>query len=294
MSILLLGKNGQVGWELQRSLSVLGEVVAVGRSECDLIDANAIRTLVRDIQPEVIVNAAAYTAVDKAESEPELARAINTVAPGVLGEEAAELGALVVHFSTDYVFDGALERPYLESDASNPQSVYGLTKRDGEIALATATEQHLILRTSWVVGVHGNNFAKTILRLAQERDVLRVVGDQWGAPTSAALLADLTAHLLRQWQRNSNMFPYGLYHCAASGETNWCDYACFVVATAIDTGKQLAITPARIERITTADYPLPAKRPANSRLDCNQFKQTFRLNLPHWQNSLTHILHQIL
>lgn len=294
MRILLTGKDGQVGFELQRSLAVLGEVVAVGRDECNLADADAIRTLVRDVQPEVIVNPAAYTAVDKAESELELAQAINTVAPGVLGEEAAKLGALVVHFSTDYVFDGTLERPYLESDAANPQGVYGLTKRDGEIALAAATSQHLILRTSWVVGAHGNNFAKTMLRLAAERDVLRVVADQWGAPTSAALLADLTAHLLRQWQSRPEAFPYGLYHCAAGGETNWCDYARFIVAKAVRAGKAVKATPDKIEMITTADYPLPAKRPANSRLDCDKFKQTFGLNLPHWQSDLSHILNQIL
>lgn len=294
MRILLTGKDGQVGFELQRSLAVLGEVVAVGRDKCNLADTDAIRTLVRDVQPDVIVNPAAYTAVDKAESEPELTRAINTVAPGVLGEEAAKLGALVVHFSTDYVFDGTLERPYLESDAANPQGVYGLTKRDGEIALAGATSQHLILRTSWVVGAHGNNFAKTMLRLAAERDVLRVVADQWGAPTSAALLADLAAHLLRQWQGGPEVFSYGLYHCAAGGETSWCDYARFVVAEAVRAGKAVKATPDKIEMITTADYPLPAKRPANSRLDCDKFKQTFGLNLSHWQSGLSHILNQIL
>ena len=294
MKLLLTGKHGQVGFELQRSLAVLGEVVAVDRAYCDLADATAIRTLVARIQPNVVVNPVAYTAVDKAESEADLARAINTEALRIFGEEAARLGALVVHYSTDYVFDGTLERPYVENDITNPQSVYGLTKRDGEIALAQATPQHLILRTSWVVGAHGSNFAKTMLRLAAERDSLRVVADQWGAPTSAALLADVTAHLIREWQAAPEQFPYGLYHCTAGGETNWFDYARFVIDAAARAGKTIKATPDKIEPIATKDYPLPAKRPANSQLDCSRFKQTFGLELPHWQVGLRHILNQIL
>lgn len=295
MRILLTGKNGQVGFELQRALSVLGEVVAVGQAECDLADATAVRALVAKVRPDVIVNPAAYTAVDKAESEQALARAINAEAPRVLGEEAEGLGALVVHYSTDYVFDGILDRPYVESDIANPQGVYGLTKRDGELALEAATPRHVILRTSWVVGAHGANFAKTMLRLAAERDSLRVVADQWGAPTSAALLADVTAHVVRQWQRQEKeTFPYGLYHCAAGGETNWCDYARFVVAAAVRAGRPLKIDPESIQAISTADYPLPAKRPANSRLECTRFKQTFGLELPHWQLGLQHTLTSIL
>jgi dTDP-4-dehydrorhamnose reductase len=294
MKILLTGKHGQVGFKLQRSLSLLGEVVAVDQTECDLADAGAIRTLVREVQPTVIVTPAAYTAVDKAESETALAGAINAVAPGVFGEEAEVLGALVVHYSTDYVFDGALDRPYVETDATDPQGVYGLTKRDGELALAAATARHLILRTSWVVGAHGGNFAKTLLRLGAERESLNVVADQWGAPTSAALLADVTAHLVRQWQGQGDAFPYGLYHLAAGGETNWCDYARFVVAAALRAGQPLKLTPEGIKAISTADYPLPAKRPANSRLDTTRFKQTFGLELPHWQVGLQHILDQIL
>ncbi len=294
MKILLTGKHGQVGFELQRALAVLGDVVAVDQAECDLADADAIRALVRSVQPNAIVTPAAYTAVDKAESEVDLARAINAVAPGVFGEEAEKLGALVVHYSTDYVFDGTLNRPYVETDATNPQGAYGLTKRDGEVALAAATPRHVILRTSWVVGAHGGNFAKTMLRLAAERDSLNVVADQWGAPTSAALLADVTAHLLRQWQAAPERFPYGLYHCAAGGETNWCDYARYVVEQAVKAGKPIKTTPDKIKAITTADYPTPAKRPANSRLDCSKFKQTFGLELPHWQSGVSHILNQIL
>lgn len=294
MKLLLTGKNGQVGFELQRALAVLGEVVAVDQTECDLADAVAIRKLVCRVRPDVIVNPAAYTAVDKAEREPELAGAINTEAPRILGEEGGKLGALVVHYSTDYVFDGALDRPYGENDLTNPQGVYGLTKRDGELSLINSTLNHLILRTSWVVGAHGSNFAKTMLRLAAERDSLRVVADQWGAPTSAALLADVTAHLIRQWQADRVQFPYGLYHCTAGGETTWCEYARFVVDAAMRAGKTIKASPDRIEPIATTDYPLPAKRPANSRLDCTRFKQTFGLELPHWQCGLWHILHQIL
>lgn len=294
MKILLTGKHGQVGFELQRSLAVLGEVVAVDQSECDLADAGAIRALVREVQPTVIVTPAAYTAVDKAESEVELARAINAVAPGVFGEEADKLGALVLHYSTDYVFDGTKDRPYVETDAANPQAVYGQTKFEGEQALLAATRRCVILRTSWVVGAHGGNFAKTMLRLAAERDSLNVVADQWGAPTSAALLADVTAHLVRQWLKEREAFPYGLYNCAAGGETNWCDYARFVIAAAVQAGKPIKATPEKVAAITTADYPTPAKRPANSRLDCSQFKQTFGLELPHWQVGISHILNQIL
>jgi dTDP-4-dehydrorhamnose reductase len=295
MKLLVTGKQGQVGFELQRSLAPLGEVVAVDVAECDLADADAIRKLVRTIKPDVIVNPAAYTAVDKAENEPELAKAINADAPGILGQEAAKLGALVVHYSTDYVFDGCMPGAYLETDGTNPQSVYGRTKRDGELALQAATPKHLILRTSWVVGAHGGNFAKTMLRLAAERDSLSVVADQWGAPTSAALLADLTAQLIRHWQRErEDGFAYGTYHVAAGGETNWCDYARFVIDEAIKSGKGMKIQPEAIKAITTADYPTPAKRPANSRLDTRKFRETFSLELPHWQVGLSHILQQIL
>lgn len=295
MRVLLTGKNGQLGFELARALAPLGEVVAVGHAECDLADAEAIRRLVRAVEPAVIVNPAAYTAVDKAESEPELARAINTEAPRILGEEAARLGALVVHYSTDYVFDGAKDGAYVEDDASHPQGVYGRSKRDGEVALRASGARHLILRTSWVVGAHGGNFAKTMLRLAAERESLSVVADQWGAPTSAALLADLTAHLVRQWQREGGAdFPYGLYHAAASGETNWCEYARFVIAQARAAGRPLKASPETIKAITTADYPTAARRPANSRLATGKLKTTFGLELPPWQQGVAHILDQIL
>lgn len=295
MKILVTGKHGQVGFELQRSLATLGEVIAVDQADCDLANADAIRQLVQQLRPDVIVNPAAYTAVDKAESEPALAQSINADAPGIFGEEAEKLGALVVHYSTDYVFDGCMPGAYLETDATNPLSVYGCSKRDGERALQSATQRHLILRTSWVVGAHGGNFAKTMLRLAAERESLSVVADQWGSPTSAALLADLTAQLVRQWQREGEgCFPYGTYHVVADGETNWCDYARFVINEAIKAGKPMRVAPDAIRAITTADYPTPAKRPANSRLDTAKFRNTFGLALPHWQAGLSHILQRIL
>ena len=295
MKILLTGKNGQVGFELRRALAPLGEVHAIDVADCDLADEQAIRRLVQQVRPDVIINPAAYTAVDKAESEPELARAINTEAPGIFGEEAAKLGAWVVHYSTDYVFDGTRQGAYSESDATNPQSVYGLTKRDGELALAKANPRHLILRTSWVVGAHGGNFAKTMLRLAADRESLNVVADQFGAPTSAALLADITAQLVRQQQREgAESFPFGTYHLVAGGETNWCDYARHVISAAIKAGKPIKAALDNIKPITTAEYPTPAKRPANSRLDTSRLSQTFGLDLPPWQQGLDHILEQVL
>ena len=295
MRILLTGKDGQVGFELQRSLAPLGDVVAVDLADCDLSDEKAVRYLVARVRPDVIVNPAAYTAVDRAESDQERAVAVNAVALGIFGEEAAKLGALVVHYSTDYVFEGAKEGPYCEADPTNPQSVYGRTKRDGELALANANPRHLILRTSWVVGAHGGNFAKTMLKLAAERESLSVVADQWGAPTSAALLADIAAQLIRQWQRDGEAnFPYGTYHCVASGEANWCDHARLVIGEAIKSAKPIRVRPEAIKAITTADYPTPARHPANSRLDTGKFRRTFGLEPPHWQAGLDHILRQIL
>lgn len=294
MKILVTGKNGQVGFELQRALAPLGEIVAVDQAECDLANAASVRELVRRIAPDVIVNPAAYTAVDKAESDQTVAFAVNAQAPGVLGEEAARLDALVVHYSTDYVFNGTKSGAYSETDQPDPQSVYGSTKLAGERTLAEANPRHLILRTSWVVGAHGGNFAKTMLRLAAERDQLSVVADQFGAPTSAALLADLTAQLIRQHQRERETpFPYGTYHVSASGETSWCDYARFVISEALASGKVLKAGPEAVLPLTTSQYPTPAKRPANSRLDTSRFHSTFRLRLPPWQEGVRHVLQQI-
>jgi len=295
VKILLTGKHGQVGFELQRALAPLGEIVAVDHQECDLADPAAIRRLVAEVAPHIIVNPAAYTAVDKAESEPELAQAINATAPGILGQEAKKLGALVVHYSTDYVFDGTKRGAYTEDDAPNPQSVYGKTKLAGEQALQASGADHLIFRTSWVFGAHGGNFAKTMLRLAAERDALKIVADQYGAPTSAALLADVTAQAIGRYQREGRAsFPFGLYHLVAGGLTTWHAYAQAVVRAAEAAGKPLKVKAADIAPIATTDYPLPAPRPANSHLDTRRLQAAFGLRLPDWQSGLEHVLQQIL
>ena len=295
MKILLTGKNGQLGFELQRALAPLGEVIAVGTQDCNLADADALRALVRRVAPDVIVNPAAYTAVDKAESDEATARAVNAVAPAILGEEGAKLGALVLHYSTDYVFDGTKQGAYTENDAPAPRSVYGRTKLEGEQGLAAANPRHLILRTSWVVGAHGGNFAKTMLRLAGEREKLTVVADQFGAPTPAALLADLSAHLVREHARTRGTgFPYGTYHVAASGETSWHGYAQFVIGEALAAGKHLKASVDAVAPLATEQYPTPARRPLNSRLDTTRFRTTFDLRLPPWQEGVRHVLRQIL
>ena len=295
MKILLTGKNGQLGFELQRALAPLGEVHAVGTKDCDLADADAVRALVRRVAPDVIVNPAAYTAVDKAESDEAKAHAVNAVAPAILAEEGARLGALMLHYSTDYVFDGNKQGAYTEDDRPAPQSVYGRTKFAGEQGVADANPRHLILRTSWVVGAHGGNFAKTMLRLAAEREALTVVADQFGAPTPAALLADLSAHLVREHARSHGAnFPYGTYHVAAAGETSWHGYAQFVIGEALAAGKALKTTVDTVAPLTTEQYPTPAKRPHNSRLDTTRFRTTFSLVLPSWQDGVRHVLQQIL
>ncbi len=295
MKILLTGKNGQLGFELQRALAPLGQICTVDQEECNLADADAIRAVIREMRPDLIVNPAAYTAVDRAESEAEVARAVNSIAPAVMGEEAQRLGAMVIHYSTDYVFDGESSRPYLETDPTNPLNVYGLTKRDGDVALQAACPQHLIFRTSWVVGSHGNNFAKTMLRLASEREALSIVADQFGAPTSAALLADITALIINRAQREGlDSLPFGLYNLTASGVTTWHGYACFVLEQAVKAGISLKVQPEMVKAIATADYPLPAKRPTNSQLDTTLFRATFGFELPDWQDGINHILQQIL
>lgn len=286
--ILLTGKKGQLGFELQRSLALLGEVVAVDREDCDLSDPAAIRSLVARVQPQVIVNPAAHTAVDKAESEPELAHAINTLAPQIFAEEAAKLGALLVHYSTDYVFNGQKEGWYSESDQPDPQSVYGKTKLGGELAIAAANPRHLIFRTSWVFGAHGANFLKTILRLAAEREELKIIADQFGAPTAASLLADVTAHAVRQVLADDTAGLYGTYHLVAGGETSWHGYAEKVVQLAKDAG--MPVLAKEILAIPTSAYPLPAPRPANSRLNTQKLQTAFGLRLPEWQEGVQQVL----
>jgi dTDP-4-dehydrorhamnose reductase len=283
--ILITGKNGQVGWELQRSLASFGQITAVDADEMDLADAAAIRRTVRDIRPDIIVNPAAYTAVDKAESDLELAMAVNGIAAGVFAEEAKRLGAVLVHYSTDYVFDGDKTAPYTESDVPNPQSVYGKTKYAGEQAILASGCKHLILRTSWVYGVHGGNFVKTMLRLAKERDELRIVADQFGAPTWARDLAQATASALSYWGSmdwDSNL--NGLYHLTAAGRTNWHQYAEEIVRLARKYDSALATKQLDIRGITTQEYP--AKRPVNSVLANDKIHDTFGIVLPPWQDSL--------
>lgn len=298
MKILLLGRNGQVGWELQRSLSVLGEVVALGSDAAqnpqdlcgDLTDLVGLAETVRRVQPQVIINAAAHTAVDKAQSEPELTRLINALAPAVLAQEASQLGAWLVHYSTDYVFDGSGNTPWTETDATAPLSVYGQTKYEGEQAVARSPK-HLIFRTSWVYGARGGNFAKTMLRLAAERDTLSVIDDQIGAPTSAELLADVTAHALRATLIKPELA--GLYHCVAGGQTSWHGYARFVLGQALALGQTLKAGPEQVNATSTAHYPTPAQRPLNSRLDTTKLQSSFGLTLPPWQQGVARLLTEI-
>lgn len=295
MKILLIGRNGQVGFELRRALAPLGEIVAVDYPDCDLTRADSVRGVVRSAAPDVIVNAAAYTAVDRAESEGETARAINAVAPGVLGEEARQLGATVIHYSTDYVYDGTKAGCYVETDATNPLCVYGASKCDGDLALAASAARHFVFRTSWVFGAHGANFVKTMLRLAAERDRLNVVADQIGAPTSAALIADVTAQVLAQTRyRPAAELPSGIYHLVADGETSWHGIAQAVIRGARARGARLKMEPDAVRAITTAEYPLPARRPANSRLDTTLLARTFGLVMPPWQAGLDHVLSQLI
>lgn len=294
--ILLFGKNGQVGFELQRALSPFGLMHAFGRQDCDLTQLSQVREIVRELRPDIIVNASAYTAVDKAESEPQIAYLINATVPSVLAEEAASISALLVHYSTDYVFDGMQAGWYVEDDIPNPQSVYGTSKLAGESGIAGTGCRNLIFRTSWVFGAHGGNFAKTILRLAKERESLSVIADQYGAPTSAHLIADVTARVIvRYWNEiNRESFPYGIYHLVAAGETTWYEYAKYVIAYAEKTGIELRLKSSAIEAIPSINYPLPAPRPSNSKLDSGKLRKTFDLILPDWHQDMAHVLKKII
>lgn len=298
MKILLFGRRGQVGWELQRSLAPLGQVIALDLDHhgadglCgDFTDRPGLAGTVRRVKPDVIVNAAAYTAVDKAESDHELAHRINSSAPGVLADEAQEMGAWLVHYSTDYVFDGRGNVSWRETDATKPLSVYGQTKLEGETAVARC-DRHLIFRTSWVYAARGQNFVKTMLRLAQERDQLKVVDDQVGAPTGAELIADVTAHALRTVQHRAELA--GIYHLAAAGETSWHGYAKFVIEQAHRAGLPVRFAAEAIEAILTSDYPTPAERPLNSRLDTSKLQTNFGLILPEWKAGVARVLAEIL
>ncbi|MFT4193549.1 dTDP-4-dehydrorhamnose reductase [Ottowia sp.] len=297
MTILLLGKNGQVGWELQRSLAPLGELVALDRHGAaglcgDLNDLDGLAATVRAVRPSVIVNAAAHTAVDRAESEPELARRINAEAPAVLAREAAACGALLVHYGTDYVFDGSGDAPWAEDAPTSPLSVYGRTKLAGEQAIRQAGGAHLILRTSWVYAARGGNFAKTMLRLAAERERLTVIDDQWGAPTGAELIADVTAHAVRQLRARPQ--DAGTYHLAAAGATTWFEYAKYVLAQAQQAPAAMKLVVNEVAPIPTSAYPTPARRPHNSRLDTRRLQAAFGLRLPPWQDGVRRMLAEIL
>ncbi|MFC2589920.1 MAG: dTDP-4-dehydrorhamnose reductase [Ottowia sp.] len=295
MKILLLGKNGQVGWQLQRALAPLGEIVALERKDAggDLADPQGLAAAVRAAKPQVIVNAAAYTAVDKAESEPQLARLINTEAPAALAREAAASGALLVHYSTDYVFDGSGSAPWQESDATGPLNVYGATKLAGEQAIAASGCAHLTFRTSWVYAAHGDNFIKTMLRLAATRERLTVIDDQKGAPTGAELIADVTAHAISQTLQQPA--KAGLYHLTAAGEASWFDYAQYVLALARQARPQGVKTAAGgVQPIASSQYPAAARRPLNSRLDTRRLQAVFGLTLPHWQAGVARVLEEII
>ena len=289
--ILLTGVNGQVGFELARSLQGLGTVVALDRAGLDLSNPDKIREVVRSVAPSLIVNPAAYTAVDKAETERDAAQAINATAPAILAEEAKRAGVPLIHYSTDYVYDGEKDGIYTEDDPTNPQNVYGATKLAGEDAIRASGCHHVIFRTSWVYGVHGGNFVKTMLRLGADREFLRVVGDQYGAPTAARTIADITAHIVAQslaasgdseawWQAKS-----GTYHLSGGGETNWADYAREIFAV-----KGLNC---RVEAIPAVEYPTPAKRPTNSRISNDKLQKAFGLRTPTWQTSLRHVLESV-
>jgi dTDP-4-dehydrorhamnose reductase len=296
VKVLLFGRNGQVGWELQRSLAPLGELVALGSDSTELAGdfsrPDSLAATVRAVRPDVIVNAAAHTAVDKAESEPALAHTINAEAPAVLAHEAAQLGCWLVHYSTDYVFDGSGSAPRAEDAATAPLSVYGRTKLEGEQAVRESGCRHLIFRTSWVYAARGGNFARTMLRLAAEREALRVIDDQHGAPTGAELLADLTAHALRVAAAKPGVS--GTYHAVAAGETSWHGYAQFVIECARAQGQDLRTPADAIEPVPSSAFPTPARRPLNSRLDTRKLRETFDLALPDWQRGVQRMLTEVL
>lgn len=295
--ILVAGANGQVGFELTRTLAPLGEVLVLTRTDLDLADAQATRAVLDAHAPDIIVNPAAYTAVDKAESERELAYAVNATAPQTLAQWAQARGVLLVHYSTDYVFDGTKDGAYVETDPIAPQSVYGASKAQGEQNIRDTLSDYFILRTSWVFGAYGANFLKTMLKLMQTREVLNVVNDQFGAPTAAFLLADITAQLVREaWvQRARGVVPaYGTYHLTAGGVTDWHGYAQYVAQLAQAAGLPLTVLPEQIQGIPTSAYPTPVQRPANSRLNTDKLQATFGLRLPDWHEGVRHAFELII
>lgn len=293
MKILLTGKDGQVGFVLHKKLLSLGEVVATNRHELDLANPDTIKAFIDKIQPDIIINPAAYTQVDKAESEKLLAQQINAIAPKALADKAFELNIPIIHFSTDYVFDGLKHEPYLETDQVNPQSVYGQSKWEGEEAIRHH-KKHIILRTSWVLSSHGQNFLKTILKLAQEKSSLNVVSDQRGTPTSSDLLANVTYNIVKTILKNTDFKDFGTYHVTSSGDTDWFHYACFIIDEAMRLGLKATMTSKEIKPISSDLYPTLAKRPMNSRLDTTKIKKTFMLELPHWEDEVKKVLRELI
>ena len=293
MKILLTGKNGQVGFELLKKLNTLGEVIATDRQELDLANPQAIRDFIDQTKPNIIINAAAYTAVDKAESDSELCYQINVVATEVLTEKAIELNIPLVYFSTDYVFDGLKKGSYTETDQTNPQSVYGKTKYEGEERVRKHPK-HIILRASWVFGSHGSNFLKTILRLITEKETLSIVADQWGSPASASMLADVTFKIVDEIIKNKNFNDYGTYHVTNEGETNWHQYASLIATEAMQLGLKIKCEANHICPILTSEYPTAANRPFNSRLNTEKLKKTFMLELPNWDLEVKKVLRGLI
>jgi dTDP-4-dehydrorhamnose reductase len=289
MKILLTGKDGQVGFALHKKLASLGEVIATDRNELNLENSDAIRAFIEKIKPDMIINAAAYTDVDKAESDIELAHKVNAEAPKVLAEKASQLNIPMIHFSTDYVFDGMKNEPYIETDQTCPQSVYGQTKWKGEEAIRQH-KKHIILRTSWVFSIHGQNFLKAILKLIQEKSSLNIVSDQKGTPTSTAILADVTYKIVATILNEPNFKDFGTYHVALEGDTNWYQYACFITDEVVRLGQKTTMTSQDIESISIDTYATAAMRPMNSRLDTTKIKKTFMLELPHWKTEVSSLL----
>lgn len=301
MKILLLGKNGQVGWELQRALQPLGEVYALDRNTCptlnltgDITNHQELQKVFNQVKPDVVVNATAYTAVDKAETEQENADLINHQSVQVLADLTCEYNGLLIHYSTDYVFAGTGEKAWLETDTTSPNNVYGVTKRSGEVALESSKAKFLNFRTSWVYGTHGHNFIKTMLKLAQSKDELSIIHDQIGAPTSASLIADVTAHAIRYYFANIDKQDelHGHYHLAPQGETSWFDYANFIFSIAKEKGLELKVK--QVHKVTTSHYPTPAQRPLNSRLNTEKIRTNFKIHLPNWQQGVAHALGEII
>ncbi len=293
MKILLTGKDGQVGFALHKKLMSLGEVIATNRHELDLASPDAIKAFIDKTKPDMIINPAAYTKVDKAESEKSLAHQINAIAPQVLAEKASELNIPLIHFSTDYVFDGLKDELYAETDQANPQSVYGKSKWEGEEAVRKH-KKHIILRTSWVFSSHGQNFLKTILKLAQEKSSLNVVSDQKGTPTSSKVLADVTYKIVKIILNNPNFKDFSTYHVTSMGDTDWFQYACFIVDEAIGLGLKTSMTSKDIKAIPSLLYPTSAKRPMNSRLDTTKIKKTFALEFPDWEEEIAMTLRNLI